>query len=427
MLLIACLCALALMVAWHVFPAFTTALTIFGRSDANCLTIANNQTGENKCVGGWGRALVVMCLRGNDPLLTDALRALLNQDYGDFSLRIIVDSEQDPAWHAIEASGVTQDQRVRLEVLNAPPPTCGLKNASLLQVLEDLEPDFKFLALTDADVVTYPGWLRELLSPLRDSAVGLTTGIRWYHPQRPSIPALMRSVWNAAATTQMVGFRIPWGGSLAMSLDLVTSESLRSLWRRGLCEDTMMTRHLIKFGYKQVFVPSIIMVNREDCRMKDLLRWIKRQLIVSRLYHPSWKWTVFHGLTSGLVPLAVFLCFLWQALCGDKGVALRLAAGLSVYLGITIFATIMGFLVMQFRLKTLGREAVWGSFNAWLRLPLVVSLLQVLYPVLLMQATFAKTVDWRGMNYRIQRDRSVLHDGHVPYVSDTNLTSLHSL
>ena len=44
------------------------------------------------------KAAVVLCLRGTDPFLEDCLRAVLNQDYPQYEIRIVVDSRQDPAW-----------------------------------------------------------------------------------------------------------------------------------------------------------------------------------------------------------------------------------------------------------------------------------------------------------------------------------------
>jgi len=417
LLLIASAISLALLAAWQSITALISIRAIFRRSPLE------GNTPENS----WGRAVVVLCLRGNDPLLVDSLRGLMNQDYGDFCLRIIIDSESDPAWKSIRASGVDRDQRSRIELLRDPPQTCGLKNAALLQVLNDLEPGLKFLALADADAITHPSWLRELIAPLRDPSVGLTTGIRWYHPQRCSIAALIRLAWNAAATTQMIGFQIPWGGSLAISFDAVAPESLRQLWRRGLCEDTMLTSHVKSLGRRQVFVPSIIMINREDCRMGDLMRWIKRQLIVARLYHPSWKLTVIHGVANALIPFAILALVVWQAVSGHSAVAWQIATVMLVYQVAMVAVLVLGLILIQHRLRNLGRDANWLSTTALTRLPIAVVLIQFLYPVLLLQAMSAKMVDWRGMTYRIQPGNSVVHDGHRPYSAEPKPASMHSL
>lgn len=408
---------LAVVAAWQFVTATISIRAIFSRPDRDV----------NASDGDWGRTLVVLCLRGNDPSLIDALRGLMSQDYVDYKLRIVVDSFSDPAWRSIEASGVDQWSRSRVEVLRDPPQTCGLKNAALLQVLDDLDEDVKFLALVDADTIAHPSWLRELISPLCDPSVGMTTGIRWYHPERCSMAALTRLTWNAAATTQMIGFQIPWGGSLAISLCAIDPQSLRNLWRRGLCEDTMLTSYLKSTGRQQKFVPSIIMINREDCGMRDLMRWIRRQLIVARLYHPSWTLTVVHGIASALIPLGVLALIAWQIATGQFAIAWQLAIAMLVYQVSMVVVLVFGLIVVQNRLPTSQRDGVWLSTTALIRLPIAVVLIQFLYPVLLLQAAFAGKVDWRAMSYRIQPDGSVVHDGHRPYQTELEAASMHSL
>ena len=44
------------------------------------------------------KAVVVLCLRGRDPFLDQCVRALLDQDYPRYDVRIVVDGPDDPAW-----------------------------------------------------------------------------------------------------------------------------------------------------------------------------------------------------------------------------------------------------------------------------------------------------------------------------------------
>src|SRR4051812_44958773 len=46
---------------------------------------------------------VLLPLRGADPSLRDCLRGLLRQDYPRYSVRIIIDSPQDPAWELVRS------------------------------------------------------------------------------------------------------------------------------------------------------------------------------------------------------------------------------------------------------------------------------------------------------------------------------------
>ena len=47
------------------------------------------------------RTTVLLCIRGLDPSLLHCLNGLLDQDYSNYDIRIIVDSADDPAWEII--------------------------------------------------------------------------------------------------------------------------------------------------------------------------------------------------------------------------------------------------------------------------------------------------------------------------------------
>src|SRR5689334_6889229 len=47
------------------------------------------------------RALVILPIRGADPSLRACLLGLVNQDYPNYAVRIIIDSAEDPGWEFI--------------------------------------------------------------------------------------------------------------------------------------------------------------------------------------------------------------------------------------------------------------------------------------------------------------------------------------
>src|SRR5262249_31349986 len=97
---------------------------------------------------------VLLPLRGADPSLRDCLRRLLRQDYPRYSVRIIMDSPQDPAWELVrsilaedpDAGGV-----VRVSTLRHPCPTCSLKVSAQMQAIRELDDSVRVIALIDAD------------------------------------------------------------------------------------------------------------------------------------------------------------------------------------------------------------------------------------------------------------------------------------
>ena len=242
------------------------------------------------------KTAVILCLRGPDPFLPDCLRALVKQDYPDYEVHVIVDSREDPAWQIVES--VVQEEgaaNVRMEPLANPRDTCSLKCSSLAQAVSGLDQSYDVVALVDADTVPHPTWLSELVSPLADERFGVATGNRWYMPARKSWGALVRYLWNAAAVVQMYCYKIPWGGTLALKTSIFRQSNLLDRWQSAYCEDTMLYQATKQQGLKVAFVPSLMMVNREATDIPDVFRWVRRQLLAARLYHPRWTGVVAHA------------------------------------------------------------------------------------------------------------------------------------
>ena len=61
---------------------------------------------------------------------------------------------------------------------------------------------YQIIAFIDADTVAHPNWLRELVTPLLDDQVGLTTGNRWYLPTGNYWGSLVR-YRNVSTVVQM--------------------------------------------------------------------------------------------------------------------------------------------------------------------------------------------------------------------------------
>jgi len=169
----------------------------------------------------WPRTAVVVCLRGSDPFLADNLRAVLDQDYPDYSVHIVVDSPDDPAWDAVRKVVAQFDaQRVRVTTLEERKETCSLKCSSIVQVVSRLDDSYEVVALADADTSPHRTWLKELVMAMADDDVGAATGNRWYMPSRSSVGAVERYLWNAAAVVQMFCYSVPWGGTLAIKREV---------------------------------------------------------------------------------------------------------------------------------------------------------------------------------------------------------------
>src|SRR5690606_22940746 len=143
--------------------------------------------------------LVVMCLRGTDPFLSRSLRELFRQDYPNYRVRIVLDSESDPA------GGLVEEVRrelgaghVEIISLTSRDRFCSAKMSALLRGTSDLPVQIEFVATFDGDCVLHRSCLRELIAPLVREDATVTTGNRWYVPETLSLAAVARMQWNFA-------------------------------------------------------------------------------------------------------------------------------------------------------------------------------------------------------------------------------------
>jgi hypothetical protein len=355
----------------------------------------------------------------------------MDQDYPDYDLHIVVDSRADPAWAVAERTlkarmvGATHASPVlHMTPLANPRPTCSLKCSSLVQVISGLDASYEAVALLDADTIPHRTWLRELVAPLANEGVAAATGNRWYVPEVVSWGSLVRRLWNAAAVVQMYWFRIPWGGTLAMKLSVVRRSDLLERWAHALCEDTMLYSVLRRMGYQVAFVPSLMMVNREGCDLGNFYRWVRRQLLTARLYHPAWGLVVAHGLSVSLAQMMGLVALGAAAVVRDGYAVAWLAAGMGLYWG--IMAGLLAAIESGVHHSTQARgESFAGPrignvprvFGAML-------LTQAVYAAALVSALFLRIVDWRGIRYRVDGSLKIQMMEYTPYVGSSESRSV---
>src|SRR5215510_11796345 len=153
------------------------------------------------------KAVVIVPCRGLEQGFEENVQAILAQDYRDYEVIFVTDSENDPA-HGVLARLLKQRRRLS-------PPTWmvvageaknqGQKVHNLLAALDTLNSigHVEALVFADSDMRPARNWLTELVAPLGDHRVGATTGYRWYLPSTEgaaparNFASTLLSVWNA--------------------------------------------------------------------------------------------------------------------------------------------------------------------------------------------------------------------------------------
>jgi cellulose synthase/poly-beta-1,6-N-acetylglucosamine synthase-like glycosyltransferase len=357
---------------------------------------------------------VVLCLRGADPSLQRCLAGLLRQDYLQYAVWIVVDSETDKLFLAKLLDGIHESSApVHVSVLEDPRLTCSLKVSAELQAIEVLREQCSVVAFIDADVVPQPDWLRSLVQPLLDPNVGATTGVRWYAPRGDRWGTVVRYLWNAGAATQMYCFGIPWGGSLAFRIDALERANLLQHWQHCFCEDTSSAAGLRQAGLALRLVPEAIMINDETIDLKSVWTFMRRQLICSRLHHPSWPLLANLNLAHAAALAATLAGVLW---CTAIGWWPWAVVGLTL-LGVYVVGLLSAILWGEHHLRRLTRArgivlpTFVRSWRAWLVLPLM----QIVHTQSMLSALAARQVAWRGITYAIEGRGKIRMVQYHPY------------
>jgi cellulose synthase/poly-beta-1,6-N-acetylglucosamine synthase-like glycosyltransferase len=358
------------------------------------------------------KAAILLSLRGNDPFLTTCLRNLLSQDYPDFIVQVVIDSETDPAWAAIRAVRAEgNDDRLHVSVLANRSSSCSLKNSSVIQAINGLSEDREVVALVDADAVTHRTWLRELVAPLADPQVACSTGIRWFAPHDHSLTSRMRCYWNLLAASVIHISRTPWGGSMVVRRSVLDS-GLTEEWSRMFCEDAFTIRYLDERGLKLVCVPQATVVNEETTSLSGCIRFVNRQMLIFRLYHRQW-WGVVAMVAAALVVRLPHLHYLIQSLTtGDWISAVALFAIHPIILWVTQYeAARLDRAVRKMVAATTGREIArnpipdgFGYFCT-----------EIMFFGSLVYAVCARTVQWRGITYRVRGPKDITLLAYRPF------------
>ena len=356
--------------------------------------------------------LVILPVRGADETLARCVEALARQDYDNYRVRVILDSHTDPGWRVIDQMLVTHPGwPIEVVELREPYSQCSLKCSAVHQATEELD-DCEIVALLDSDVVPHASWLRELVAPLADEKVGAAHGNRWYLPQHARWGSLLRYCWNTAAVVTMYMWGMPWGGTLAIKRRVLQESDLRERWRRAGCEDVPLVQVLRELGLQACFVPSLIMVDRNETRLRDCLRFLDRQLLWARLYHGTCWWA------CNLWQVVIALSIVTAAACGLAGLLsghFELLAAAMLVLGLTMGVSLL--LLRWVERTLLPLEAGPAASRPWKTL-LAIALTNVAMVRVVFVSLFTRVINWRGITYRIAGPWRIQLLEYQPYVDD---------
>jgi cellulose synthase/poly-beta-1,6-N-acetylglucosamine synthase-like glycosyltransferase len=365
-------------------------------------------------------AAVIMSVRGCDPSLRDSLAGVLKQDYDNYVVHLVVDHQSDLAWNFVHDVKAQLDHRDVLTIheLRDPPETCSLKCHAIVQILELLPQQVKYIALLDADVTPHPNWLAELTGPLSDPEIGGVTGNQWFEPSAPaSIGSLTRSAWNAGALVFTIYFANPWAGSFAMRWKDLKNSGLADTWSRSIVDDGPIKQAIENIGLKIEFAPSLIMINREPCTFAYVNRWVTRMLTWSRLYERTFFLSVIHAAFSNLVMLFNFAILLVALAIGHWLAIGIISSGLTISGLLCVWAYVASRNCVAKSCQLRGETLPPMSLSRGMGVLSTVAIGHLIYGVSCARAMMLRQIKWREITYEVRRHDQVKRLNYQPYLT----------
>jgi hypothetical protein len=172
-------------------------------------------------------------------------------------------------------------------------------------------------------------------------------------------------------------------------------------WGNAFCEDTMTYAALRKLNLRVAFVPSLMMVNREACDIPGYFRWVRRQLLTARLYHPGWLMVALHGVVTSLAPVVAIGLALFALANREWSAAAWAGGGLLGYEICLLLLLPPVEVALRRIVRGRGETADWLPLSRWPAYALALPLTQVVYALVLLSSLAVRRVDWRGVSYRI--------------------------
>jgi cellulose synthase/poly-beta-1,6-N-acetylglucosamine synthase-like glycosyltransferase len=342
-------------------------------------------------------AVIAPC-KGVDPGFRECLRSLLGQDYPDYEVIFVTESQTDLAHHLIEGL-LRQACFPHASLIEAGPTSGrGQKVHNLLRALDQVSDDVEVFAFVDSDATPRSSWLRSLVAPLADTGVGATTGYRWYIPRKGNGCSLLRSLWNASIATALGPHKrnFTWGGSTAIRRETFEAAGVRRRWAGACTEDYPLSNAIRDHGLYVKFVPPCLIPSRGGCDLGELLQFTTRQMVLTRVYAPR-LW-----LLAFMTNLMFFLAFY-----GGLGImGGRLWAGVSlglmpIFVGLVYWpGVIKGILrqkAIELILSDARAELKQYRLGYWFLYPLA----NLVYMYNLVFSAASRQIEWRGIRYKL--------------------------
>ena len=248
------------------------------------------------------RLLVIIPCKGKDLTLADNLLSVKRQDYRNYGVVAVVDSEDDEAVPEIRRAGI------KWILASKRFERCSGKVAAISTVLQRFR-NYDAYAIIDSDVCCKRNHIGELVAPLADKRVGISTAYPYFNPMG-GFWSKVKMVWGFVGNGMMESrvTRFGWGGSIAFRKDLL-SRPYSGIFAGAVSDDMALVHASTSKGLRIEYVNKGTVTVNVDDSFSGFLEWSNRQTALSILGSRKvlWMGLAFYGASCLLLLSGILL------------------------------------------------------------------------------------------------------------------------
>ena len=317
------------------------------------------------------KTLVIVPCKGMDISLYQNLIALKKQGYRKYKIIAVVDSENDKAIPLIKRAGISY------LISDIGSRSASGKVRAIASALKHFR-DYDVYVIADSDITVTRTWLGNIIAPLSDKSIGISTTYPHFQPIGGFWPKV-KMVWNFVGENllEKESSRFAWGGTMAFRKDLMGSKEQLYLInsRYSVSDDITITKICKRKRLRIAYVKDAQPVVKTDDSFEQFIEWSNRQTALTLLgYRNNFKRGMFFYCSEIFVMVSASL--------------------LSIYVSPV-------FLLLFAHLAVSWKRSYERARSADPSIALIVILIPFIYVYNLISARMMKRITWRGSVYSL--------------------------
>jgi ceramide glucosyltransferase len=338
---------------------------------------------------------VVIPLKGTFPDQATILSHMLGQNYPDYRVIFVLESERDPAAAVVDQ--LVQKYQHARKVIGGVSVSSAQKNHSLLAGLRHVRPEARILVFCDSTNIAHQDWLERFTAAVRSGEAEAVTTFRSFKPEPETLGAVCQAIYGTFVLLLAATLPKPWGGATAIRRETFERLNVAEVWAKTVVDDLVLGNALERGGVAvRMDTGDLLTSPLHNQTVQGFLSYLDRQILFPKFTNPG-IW-----LTMLIVYLNLTVAFLVSL-----GLAGLFAAG---WLGGIPGLLGCGFLVTMLVVAEALRGVNPFRISAYKWLVYFVPCM-FFHAFVVIRSVFRNHIDWHGRRYWPGKEGVIVYTG----------------